>query len=65
METDLQYFSRRAAQERAAAERAVGAEARSAHAELADRYLDLANGIRAHRIVPEHAVRSTVSSLAG
>jgi hypothetical protein len=47
METDLDYFSRRASDERAAAERASLAEVRSVHTELAHRYRDLAVGLKA------------------
>ena len=42
METDHQYFERRAAEERAAAAAATSPEARAAHLGLAERYAGLA-----------------------
>jgi hypothetical protein len=53
METDLEYFSRRASDERAAAERASISAARTAHAELAARYLGLAARLRTYPVSPE------------
>ena len=46
METDHQYFERRAAEERAAAAAATSPKAGAAHLDLAARYEDLA---QAHR----------------
>ena len=45
MESDSEYFSRRAAQEATAADKAPSAEARSAHFQMAERYRDLAMSI--------------------
>ncbi len=45
MESDSEYFNRRAAQEAAAADKAPSAEARTAHLEMAERYRDLAVSI--------------------
>lgn len=47
MESDLMYFSRRAAEEKKAAERSADANARRAHLELAERYEDLVASIAA------------------
>ena len=41
-ESDCQYFTRRAAEERAAAEQATHPVARESHLELAERYADMA-----------------------
>jgi len=45
MESDSEYFSRRAAQEATAADKAPSAEAWSAHFQIAERYRDLAMSI--------------------
>jgi hypothetical protein len=45
MESDAEYFDRRAAQEHAAAEKAECAQARTTHLEMAQRYRDLAISI--------------------
>ena len=45
IETDHDYFMRRAAEERAAAERADHPEARRSHLELADRYEAVATAV--------------------
>ena len=44
MESETQYLSRRAEEEREAAEKAVSPKARALHKELADRYRDAAGG---------------------
>ena len=45
MESDADYFRRRANEERAAAEHAVEGAARNAHLEMAERYDSLAKAI--------------------
>ena len=45
MESDSEYFERRAAQETAAADNAPDAQARAAHLEMAERYRDVAVSI--------------------
>ena len=49
MEGDFNYFSRRAREERVAAMKAPHPTARQAHADMAERYDDLATAIAAHR----------------
>ena len=44
MESNVDYFSRRASEERAAADAAQDARAREAHLELARRYIEAADG---------------------
>jgi hypothetical protein len=48
MESDVNYFMRRAAEERAAASSASDPQARLIHLDLAARYEDLSNGITRH-----------------
>ena len=48
METDLNYFRRRAHEEREAAMKAQHASARRAHRHMADRYDELSDVIAAH-----------------
>jgi hypothetical protein len=48
METDTEYFRRRASEERTAALQARDSRARGAHIELAERYEDLVRGIAGH-----------------
>lgn len=45
MESDSEYFGRRAAQETVAADKAPNAQARTAHLEMAERYRDIAVSI--------------------
>lgn len=45
METDREYFKRRADEERDAAGRATNSWARLAHGEMAERFSDLARGL--------------------
>ena len=46
-ETDWDYFSRRALEERQAAERAASETARTSHAQLAERYSEVAKALEA------------------
>jgi len=48
-ERDVDYFQRRAAEERSAADRATSEGARNAHLDLAQRYDELAQGIDAQQ----------------
>lgn len=48
MESDTQYFQRRASEERTAALQARDTRARKAHVEMAERYEDLVRGISGH-----------------
>jgi hypothetical protein len=48
VESDTEYFRRRASDERTAALQARDARARDAHLEMADRYEDLVRGIASH-----------------
>lgn len=48
MESDTEYFRRRASEERTAALQARDSRARDAHLEMADRYEDLVRGITGH-----------------
>ena len=50
METDVDYFTRRAAEERRAAMKAAHPTAREAHLEMAERYAELAGAIEAHQV---------------
>jgi len=52
LEDDVNYFRRRAAEERAAADRAASQSARDAHIGLAERYDELARAIDAHAPYP-------------
>lgn len=48
METDVEYFRRRASEERTAALQTRDSRARAVHKEMADRYEDLVRGIVGH-----------------
>ena len=48
METDREYYERRADEEREAAGRATNSWARSVHVEMADRFSDRAKGLSGH-----------------
>ena len=50
MESDVEYFSRRAVEERRAAMKAAHPDARSAHLQMAERYAELAGAIEAHLV---------------
>ena len=45
MESDAEYFARRASQETAAADQAADAKVQTAHLQMAERYRDLARAI--------------------
>jgi len=67
MESDFNYFARRAEEERKAATRAKLEVARQAHLELASRYEDMGQAIAAHARQPvrSHRLELVNPSLQG